>query len=68
MYHYVKKDNAAHAKKQTLKQPMKQAIKQQARELAVDVTMQDQHSKASGSCSVFATRYFTGTARIASPF
>ena len=31
-------------------------------------TAQDQHSKASGSCSVFATRSFAGTVRIASPF
>jgi hypothetical protein len=58
----------AQAKKQSLTQPKKQAIKQQARELAVGVTRQDQHSKASGSCSVFATRSFAGTTRIASPF
>jgi hypothetical protein len=48
----------AQAKKQTLKQPKEQAIKQPARELArwCHNTAQGQHSKASGSCSVFATR------------
>jgi hypothetical protein len=44
--------------------------KQSARELArwCHKTAQDQHSKASGSCSGFATQSFAGTARIAYPF
>jgi hypothetical protein len=54
----------AQAKKQTLEQPMKQAIKKQSvRELAVGHnTAQDQHSKANGAYSVFATGSFAGTA------
>ena len=48
----------AQAKKQTLNQPKEQAIKQPVHELVrwCHNTAQGQHSKASGSCSVFATR------------